>query len=67
MADQLTPSTSMISFEIQSQYQLDPEWHTIWTTSEDLTSVEELVRTLGLYRRNHPDVLFRLVKTEIIG
>lgn len=57
----------MITYKIEGMLPGDDSWHTIYTASADLTTVEELTRTLGLYRTNHPDAKYRLVKIEVIG
>jgi hypothetical protein len=57
----------MITYEIEGLLPGDDSWHTIYTVSADLTTIEELTRTLSLYRSNHPDASYRLVKIEVIG
>ncbi len=57
----------MITYEIEGKLPGDDIWHTIYTASADLTTIEELIRTLGLYRTNHSDASYRLVKIEVIG
>lgn len=57
----------MITYAIEGMLPGDDSWHTIYTASADLTTIEELIRTLGLYRTNHPDAKYRLVKQEVIG
>jgi hypothetical protein len=57
----------MITYAIEGMLPGDDSWHIIYTASADLTTIEELIRTLGLYRTNHPDASYRLVKHEVIG
>jgi len=57
----------MITYEIQSKLLEEGTWHTVWIAPADRTTIEELVVTLGRYRRCHPDVTYRLVKHEVIG
>jgi hypothetical protein len=58
----------MVTFQIQRQFACDTdEWHTIWTAPGDRTTIQELVNTLAVYRKNNPDNCYRLIKFEVIG
>lgn len=57
----------MLTFQIEGKFPDEHEWHTIWSAPENRSTIEELVRTLNLYRKNNPDLLYRLIKIEIIG
>lgn len=55
------------TYLIESRLPGDESWHAVWITPTDLTTIQELVVTLGRYRASHPDVSYRLVKREVIG
>ena len=57
----------MVTYNIESQFPLEPVWHPVWAAPAERTSVEDLIKTLALYRKNHPEMIYRLVKIEVIG
>ena len=57
----------MVTYTIESKFPEEDSWHPVWIAPANRTTMEELVRTLSLYRKNNSDVLYRLIKFEVIG
>ena len=65
MADQLSMSQITYSIQVWNEIE-DGRWTTLWTAPEDRTTIEEINRTLKMYRLAQPMNTFRLTKFEVI-
>jgi len=57
-----------VTYSIQAWNEIEEgQWSTLWTAPGDRTTIEEINKTLAMYRKAQPMNTFRVTKFEVIG